>query len=513
MSTGSIFPEQNNLEIVIESLRADLAFKDEKLKNYEQQISWLTEQLSTLKRSQFGKKSERWESNEQLIFNEVEKESKKPEAGNDELEAEVEVKGHTKKRGHRQPLPTNLPREIEKIELPAEEQISEDGTPLKIIGWEKSEKLKYEPAKMSIVEIHRAKYGPDSGDYEKTAPPPPAIIPKGIATPELLAAIIVGKYCDGMPLYRQEEFFSRHGIELSRGTMARWVVKAAEAFRPLWNVLSDRLLASFYVACDETTVQVLKENGRRAEDKSWMVVRSTPYGDKKIVLFDYSPSRKQSMIKELFLDYQGIVQCDGLNIYDVLSDCTRIGCAMHARRRFEQAAVDGAKAGKSLGEEGLNFFKRLYDFEEEIKDKPPDEKFQAREKIARPIWEELKTWGELNQRKVPKQSKIGQGFSYLLGEYEYLTGYLKDGRLNIDNGFTERMIRKFAIGRNNWLFSDTVEGAEASSLFYSLVITAKVNEVNPYRAMVQLCTEVPKAKTLEDYERLVEIVLSPKPIL
>lgn len=510
----SIFSSESDLAVRLQSALLEIEKKDEKLKHYEQETVWLREQLATLKRSKFGKKSERWETTEQMVFNEAEVESKKPDPDEDEAQGtEIKVAAHTKKRGHRRPLPENLAREVVKIELPTEEQVASDGTKLKVIGWEISEKLKFEPSKTIVLEIHRAKYGVDSGDYEKTAPPEPAIIPKGIATAELLAAIIVSKYGDGLPLYRLEEIFKRHGIDLGRATMARWMVKTAEALQPVWNVLSDRLLASFYVACDETHTQVLKESGRKAEDKSWMWVRSTPFGEKKIVLFDYSPARSGQVAKDLFPDYQGILQCDGLNVYDPLEKpgITRIGCGMHARRRFEQAAVDGAKAGQSLGEKGVKFFKRLYDLEEEIKDKPPDDRYRIRQEQAVPIWHEMKAWSDQKKSKVPKKSKIGQAFIYFDGEYEYLMGYLKDGRLNIDNGFTERAIRKFAIGRNNWMFSDTVAGAEASSLLYSLVVTAKVNGVNPYRALVKICREVPLAQIIEDYERLADVILTSEP--
>ncbi len=182
---------------------------------------------------------------------------------------------------------------------------------------------------------------------------------------------------------------------------------------------------------------------------------------------------------------------------------------MHARRRFEKAKVTGAKTGQSLGEQGLIFYKRIYDLEKNIKTKSPEEKYSLRNELARPIFEAMKVWAEEHHKKVPKTSKIGEAFTYFLNEYEYLTGYLKDGRLEPDNGFTERMIRKFAIGRNNWMFSDTALGAEASAILYSLVITAKVNGVNPYRALVKLFTELPKTKTIEEFERLAEIILTP----
>ena len=507
-----IFSSEKHLIEQLEGAQALLAKKDEMLKQYEQQMNWLTEQLNSLRRGKYGSKSERWETQEQmLLLNEAELESTNPDDGQDGDADTVEVKAHTKKRGHRKPLPENLSREVVKIELPAEEQVADDGTKLKVIGWEISEKLKYEPAKMSVLQYHRAKYGVDSGDYVKTAPPVPSVIPKGIATPELLAAIITGKYADGMPLYRMESMFGRQDVELSRGTMARWVIQVASALRPIWNVLSDRLTSSFYVACDETRVQVLKEDGRKAEEKSWMWVRSTPGDAKKVVLFDYSISRAGKVAEELLAGFEGYLQTDGLGSYNRLTDkvLAHLGCCMHSRRRFEKAAKDGAKSGQSLASVGMNFFKKIYDLEEDLKDKSLEERHQLRNEVARPAFEETKVWVQKNRPKVPDKSKIGQAFDYFLSEYDHLTAYLLDGRLNPDNGFTERAIRKFAIGRNNWMFADTPEGAEASALLYSLVVTAKVNGVNVYRALAKILTEIPLAKTCEDYERLADIILAP----
>lgn len=505
--------ELESLRGEVTGLKHQLADSAEKIKYYKEENDRLQEQLREFKRQVYGKKSERWESQEQLTFNEVEAlASQAPKEPNDEEESEIKVEGHTRKRGHRKPLPENLEREVVKLELPIEEQVAEDGTPLKVIGWEVSEKLKYEPARITVIEYHRAKYGADSGDYVKAALPVPSIIPKGIPTPELLAAIAVGKYGDGLPLYRMEEIFARYGIELNRTTMARWMINVAEACQPIWNVLSDRWRESFYVACDETKVQVLKEKGRRAETNSWMLVRSTPHGEKKIVLFDYSPTRGSEVVTELLSGVKGYLQVDGLNSYDQVTKqdgVTRLGCAMHARRRFEKAATAGAQAGKTLAAAGMKFFKDIYDLEEEIREKSPEERHRIRLERAKPIWETMLAWAREKSAKVPGKSKIGEAFTYLIGEYDYLTNYLRDGRLECDNGFTERAIRKFAIGRNNWLFADQVEGANASALLYSLVVTAKINGVNPYKALVRLFTEIPLAKSIDDYERLAEIILAP----
>lgn len=518
-TSESFFSENESLKIEVESLRTRVEKDQERLKHYEDEVSRLQEMLLDLKRNRFGKKSERWESSEQMVFNEAEALAARPASNEDEdseeRSDEIEVKAHKKKRGHRRALPAELEREEKLIELPAEERFTEDGIPLKVIGYETSEKLSYEPSKTKVIVIKRAKYGVDTGDYVKTAEPTPSIIPKGIATSELLASVVVAKYGYGLPLYRQEYKFEQMGIDLTRQTMARWVVKCAEACVPVWNILCDRLLESFYVSCDETHTQVLKEPGRKAETKSWMWVRCVPSGKNKIVLFDYDQHRSAEVAKKLLAEFKGFLQVDGFASYNALEDnaeLVRIGCNMHGRRYFEQAVKTGAKAGTSLAEVAMKFYKRLYDHEEEIRQLPPDERHQARQEKQLPIWNEFKAWVDVNFSKVPPKSKIGEAFRYFRSEYEYLIGYLKDGRLEMDNGFAERAIRKFAIGRNNWMFADTEAGAHASAMFYSLLVTAKMNDVKIYEAMRHLFDEIPKAKSIEDYERLADVIMGLKPL-
>lgn len=264
MQTQSqIFSNDQSVQLEIESLKTLLREHKERLEFYQSENSHLLEVIKQLQLLKFGPRSERWESEEQYrLFNEAEEEVKK--LGSLEAEAQaVEVKGYKKRRGKRRPLPSHLERKIEVIDLSESEKFDEFGNPLKVIGKDVSEKLLYEPAKMEVIEYHRLRYGRDSGDAVKTAPPVPSVIPKGIATPELLAAIVVGKYGDGMPLYRQEDIFRRHDIELSRQTMSRWMMKSADAFRPLWNILEDWLMSDTYVSCDETRVQVLGEIGEK----------------------------------------------------------------------------------------------------------------------------------------------------------------------------------------------------------------------------------------------------------
>jgi transposase len=245
-----------------------------------------------------------------------------------------------------------------------------------------------------------------------------------------------------------------------------------------------------------------------------MWVRTNPSDDRKIALFDYDPHRSGVVAQRLFTDYQGYLQVDGYGAYNELEKqkgITRIGCNMHGRRGFEKAAKEGAKSGKSLAQQGLNYYQQLYDIEECAKESGLDwqRRHELRQAEARPLWEKFRAWAEEYSQTVPQKSKIGEAFHYFINEYQYLTGYLLDGTLEMDNGFTERVIRKFAIGRNNWLFSDTEDGAHASAMFYSFVVTAKLNGVNPYLALREIFEKIPIARTVEDYERLANLLLYP----
>lgn len=510
-----LFSQVESLQIENTGLKHQLTEKDERLKLYQEEVDRLHEMLREFKRQRFGTKSERWESAEQLLFNEAEvlAKSAKPddEVEGDGAAATGAAPSAPKPRGKRKPLPKELPREIVIVELPEEARLAASGLPLKPIGKEISEKLIYEPAQMKVIEYHRIRYGADSGDTGVIAPPVPSIIPKGIATPSLLAWIVLQKYGYGMPLYRQEEMFARMGAEIPRCTMARWVIEAAEACMAIKNVLQDRLMASPYVSCDETWTQVLKEKGRTAESKSWMWVRCTPSDEKKIILFDYDPHRSAEVASRLFAEYQGTLQVDGYDSYNAVcrqDGISRIGCNMHSRRKFESAFKIGAKQGQSLGETALKFYRQLYAIEDRARSLSWDERQALRQQEAVPIWAEFKAWADHHEPKVPPKSKIGEAFRYFKNEYRYLTGYLAAGRLEMDNGFAERAIKNFAIGRKNWLFSDSEVGAEASSFFYSLLVTAKINGHDPYQVLTTVFEKIPLAQTAEDVERLADLIVT-----
>jgi transposase len=515
--TLSLFSELMELKNEYAGLKLLMDRKNEQELLYQGEIEWLKEQLLRLQRDKFGPRKERWQSEEQnvLLFNEAEVEAAKPDDDClEDSDPTITVESFARKRGKRKALPSHLPREIVNVELPADERFDAEGRPLKVVGKQVSEKFVFEPAVMKVIEYHRFRYGVDAGEPIKTALPVPMIIPKGIVTPSLLSDIVTKKYADGLPLYRQEEIWQRQDVHLSRSSMGRWIVQAATACIPVWNVLEEWLLIDPYVSCDETHTQVLKEKDRKPENKSWMWVRATPGRANPIVLFDYDPHRSGEVAKRLLADYRGFLQADAYGAYNPIEKqdgVTRIGCNMHGRRGFSDADK-GAKAGRSLAAVMLKYYDQLYDIEEKAKQQGlswPERKI-LRDREAAPIWDEMKIWSEKTITQVPNKSLIGQALGYFVEQYDLLRGYLQDGMLEMDNGFAERAIRKFAIGRNNWMFSDTPEGAHASALFYSFVVTAKLNGVNPYQALKTIFEKIPTASSVEDYEALANLLLSPE---
>ena len=466
--------------------------------------------LLLLKREKFGSKSEHIEDlNQGLLFNEIEKEAATlPDKSG---ETETITYDRKKGRGKRKPFPEHLPREEKIIDLPEEEKICpHDGTRLKEVGCERVEKLKTIPARSTVLVEVTKKYACPCCESHMAQARINSILPGTIATPEILSYIIFSKFFQGLPLYRLEELYKLNGIELTRGTMARWLVQVTDKLMPLYNLLQDMAFESGYMAIDATNVQVLKEPGRKAQTKSFMWVRGSP--ERGIVLFDYDPSGGGQIARKLVEGYKGALQADAHRGYGILSRelIYLMGCMMHARRRFHKAWLLGKKK-PGIASEGLAMIKWIYDKEEEYKKRglTPTERKAIRDLEIKPSFEALKEWAELKMAKVLKSSPLGNALHYFIKEYSELSAFLADGRYEIDNGWVERAIRKFAIGRNAWLFCDTVEGAHASSLLYSLAITSKLNGKDPFKVMTEIFEKLPNASTAEDYENLTELLLSP----
>ena len=509
LSTRVSFLQEENTEL--KEHNTDLT---EKLSHQDDEIRRLHHLLLLAKKALYGPKSEAYvEDSHQMVFNELEEEL----SNCDELPVETETLTYQRKKGRKKkvPFPAHLPREEVIVDLPEEEKVCPiDGTVLKEIGEEVVEKLKTVPAHSTVIVERKKKYACPCCEGHVVQARSESILPKTTATPELLSFLIFSKFFQSLPLYRLEELYKLQGIHLSRGTMARWLVLVSEKLIPLWNLLEERVLDSGYMAIDATSVQVLKEPGRDPQKKSFMWARGSP--EQNIVLFDYDVSGGGQVAERLIGEFQGAVQADAHKGYRVLDKkkVTLLGCLMHVRRRFNEAWI-GSQKKSGLAKKGLVMIKCIYKYEESYKKQgfTPEQRHEARQKEVKPYLEDMKEWCEKKKPKVLPKSPIGNAINYFLNEYEELSGFLKDGRYEPDNGWVERAIRKFAIGRNNWLFSDSVEGAKASSVLYSLSLTAKLNGKDPFQVMTEVFRKLPCVKTIEDYEKLTNLFLTAKPAI
>jgi len=488
--------------------------------------------IAELEELQYGKKSEKNGSKSVLyqsrgMFDEAElnqepSDDKSSEGQNSEIGSTMpdDSPKPPRKRKPKKYCLENLPKEIEINDLPEDEKFDENGKPLRQIGTDIKKIIEITPAKIILREIHTPKYAKDIDSSEGisteiiSAAKEPSIIPKSPASPSLLAYIITRKYMDAMPLYRQQLMFQRYGLELNRNTMANWVIKSADNFMPLHNLMNEDILSGPAIHCDETRTQTLIEPNKTAESQSYMWCLGRNVGI-SAVTFHYSPYRNKAAAFDLLNDYTGYVTCDGYSVYESIAkqiDITLTGCFAHVRRKFESARKVAKKNGMKEPDiqaiQALSIIALLYVIESEIKELPPDEKYKIRQEKSKPIVEKLKIWLDLRSLTVLPSSPTGKAISYALGQWDKLVVFLEDGHVAIDNNFIERRIRPFTIGRNNWVFSVSQDGAKASAMFYSFVESAKLNGICPYDYLKIVFKELAKENNMESLEKLLPYNIS-----
>jgi transposase len=483
------------------------------------EIRLLKEEISILKHRLFGRKSEKLPagSGQLFLFNEAEA-SKAEDSG--ASQEKTEVPAHERRRGYRKPLPDNLPRVAVMHDLTDEQKQCACGEQKSRIGQEVSEQLDIMPPKIQVIQHIRPKYvckrceGVAADEPAVSiAPLPEQMISKSIATPGLLAWSFTGKFVDALPFYRIEKILERYGVEVSRQTLCCWAVKVAELCRPLLELMREDILSGFQIQVDETTLQVLQEPGREATTRSYMWLFRGGSGQRPVIIYQYHESRSGQVAKDFLKEYQGHVQTDGYLGYDFLEQLegiSHLGCWAHVRRKFvEVVNVAGKdKNGKKKsgsGEVALDYIGKLYLLEKECAERKLSGEQITRERQIRagPILEQFKAWLEKRSPQVPPGSTLGKAISYTLGQWERLIVYLRDGRLRPDNNLAENAIRPFVLGRKNWLFAATPDGAHASAALYSIIETAKANGLEPYWYLRYLFERLPKAKTTEEYKKLL----------
>lgn len=409
----------------------------------------------------------------------------------------------------------------ERIELTLSDE--EKAGASKVFFTKVKEELQFIPAQLKVLEFWQEKAVFECEGQERfiAARRPVHPLGKCIATPSLLAYIVTSKYADGLPLYRQEQMFRRLGQEVSRTSMAQWVIRLDAVFQPLMNLLRETQNSATYLQVDETRLQVLKEEGKSAQSDKWMwVTRGGPPGH-PCVLFEYDPSRAGSVPVRLLDGFSGVLQADGYAGYgDVCRQrgLTRIGCWDHARRKFieatraaEPVAKGKRKAGVSKAEVALGYIGKLYAIEREQRESSDSERYQARQSRSVPLLAQFKAWLEDNLGKVMKGSLTRRAMEYVLAQWPYLVGYCERGELHISNILAENAIRPFAVGRKAWLFADSPQGAKASATCYSLLETAKANGLEPSAYITYVLERIGEADSLEKLEALLpwNVTLAP----
>ena len=487
--------------------------RDQEVKEaYQTHIVDLKEQIKLLRDRIFGRKSEQSvEPNtpQLALFNEPESEPMPVVEDADE-----DVVAPAPRRGKRKPLSADLPRIAVIHELPEHELTCACGCRKHVISEETSEQLDIVPMQIRVIKHIRKVYGCRGCETAPvTADKPAQLIEKSMASPSVLAMLLTTTYADGLPLHRFETVLSRHGIDIPRQTLARWIIQCGEHLQPLLSLMRDRLLESPVIHCDETRVQVLKEPGRDPTSQFWMWVQASGPPDRKVVLFDYTSSRAQEVPLRLLESYRGYVMTDDYAGYNALAlqpGVERLACMAHARRKFVDAQKVQPKGKTGRAYIALTMINKLYGIERELKDVSDEQRFTGRQEKSLPILSQLKNWLEKTQPQVMPQSVLGKAVNYLANNWSRLERYTEAGFLPIDNNVAERAVKPFVIGRKAWLFSDTPRGATASAQIYSLVETSKVNGQEPYTWLRHVLERLPHAQSVADYEALLPWNCSPE---
>jgi len=476
---------------------------------HEQEMTFLTEQLSALSKNQFGRKTEKAEKNEyqgqlSLQFNEAESVydpgTKEPEFETICPKSYVRKKRSGKREEDLEGLPVIVLPAHELDEAELKETFPKGYTRLPD---EVYKKLNYIPAVFEIEEHHIAVYQGNDQDGNRIfarGKHPYEVLDKSIITPSLAACIMNAKYVNSIPLYRLEKEFERMGIHLSRQVMASWVIRCAERY---FSLITDRmhehLLQSKVLHADETPVLVNKD-GRKAGVKSYMwVYRTGRNEEKEIVLYDYQKTRKADHPKEYLKEYGGWLVCDGYQVYHQIAEKEEQklgvgGCWIHGVRRFKEAVSAASKtgSGNTIAKEAVTRMTEIMNLDNQLDNLSKEERLQKRQEEIKKKVDDFFQWIKGKKMSVAPKSKTGEGITYCLNQEKYLRSFLEDGDLPMDNNRAEQAIRNFVIGKKNWMMCDTIYGAKASAVLYSLVETAKANQLKPYEYLKYLLEVLPE---------------------
>jgi len=484
------------LRALILAQHQELLTKDEQLFSREREIEHLKLLLVKLHRMQFGRKSEKLQRQiEQLELRLEELEANRSEKESTPAESAPVIASpaaaHAKPA--RRTLPDHLPRQT-RTHAPKETVCPQCQGELRRLGEDVSEVLEYVPASFVVIRHVRTKLSCTKCDCIVQAEAPSRPIERGLAGPGLLAHVLVSKYCDHQPLYRQSEIYARQGVELERSTMADWVGGCSRLLEPLVEALHRYVVAAGKLHADDTPVPVLAPGqGKTKTGRLWTYVRDDrPAGDTAApaVWFSYSPDRKGEHPAQHLKKFRGTLQADAYAGFNQLYEDGRIQqacCWAHVRRHF----YDLEQAHSSpVAREALARIGALYRVEEPIRGRPPDERRTVRQEQAKPLLDSLRQWFEATLSKLSRKSETTVAIRYALSRWDALTRYIEDGHIEIDNNAAERSLRGVALGRKNYLFAGSDAGGERAAAIYSLIGSAKLNGLDPEAYLRELLTRI-----------------------
>ena len=484
----SLLKEINDRDAIIAHKDAKIAHtdsemlvKDRKLVWSEARIDQLTHEIAVLKRWKFSARSEQLDAAQKSLLDEsieadiaaieVELEQLRPAATSDDVP----------RHPRRTPLPANLPRTEHRHEPASTTCVC--GCALKRIGEDVSEKLDYTPGVFTVERHICGKWACARCETLVQAPVPAQVIDKGIPTAGLLAQVLVAKYADHLPLYRQESIFARAGMALSRSTLAEWVGACGVQLQPLVDALKDEMLRHSVLHADETPVAMLAPGKKKTHRAYLWAYCPGVFEDLKAVVYDFAPSRAgehaRAFLQQDNQPWRGKLVCDDFSGYKAsfALGVTEVGCAAHARRKFFELH---ANTGSAVAEQALGFFADLYEIEREVRRLSTAERLQRRQDKARPLADSLHAWMLAQRLRTTDGTGLARALDYSLKRWTALTRYINDGQLPIDNNWVENQIRPIALGRSNWLFAGSLRAGQRAAAVMSLIQSAKLNGLDPH---------------------------------
>lgn len=505
-----LLQQQEQLEAITKELHAS-----------NEKMQLLMEQVILGKQNRFGRSSEKMEDTSQICFQEVDgtivffNEAEAVYDLNEKEPDELELKSpkQPKRKGKKESDLSGLTvRRIDHY-LSEEELEIEFG----VNGWKQlpdaiSKKYHFAPARVEVEEHHIGVYASKTDEHMVKADHPKALLHGSLVSPSLGAAIINGKYVNAVPLYRLEQEFQRYGLQITRQNMANWCIRLAEEYLSiLYDHFHEELYFYHVIQADETPVLV-NHDGRKAGSKSWMwVYRSGHlYQDRQIVLYEYQQTRNASHPREFLKGYDGICVTDGYQVYHTLEkeleELTIAGCWVHCRRRFDEALKLIPKPSQKESNAFLLMkqIQAIYREEGKLNDLSSDERLKQRQAVIKPLVDAF--FAYLKTINVSKKDKFGDAVRYARNQEKYLRVFLTDGDVPIDNNASERAIRGFCIGKKNWQMIDTIHGAKSSAIIYSIVETAKANNLKPFDYVQHLLEEIPKHMNDKDCSFLEDLL-------